>query len=131
MALCGTCSRAGLCGTCDSVFARVKFLAPLAPKFWLAGCFRSLKFLVPLAPKFWLAGHFRSHKFLAPLAGRFRSRKYLYALAGLRKALAQMAFNLNVPVLDLNEPVLEDIGKLASFLASLLPCVLASLLFDQ
>ena len=41
------------------------------------------------------------------------------------KTLAQMAFNLNVPVLDLNEPVLEDIGKLASFLASLRPCFLA------
>ena len=36
------------------------------------------------------------------------------------KTLAQMAFNLNVPVLDLNEPVLEDIGKLDSFLGSLL-----------
>jgi len=42
-----------------------------------------------------------------------------------------MAFDLNVPVLDLNEHLLEDIGKFASFLASLLSCFLASLLFDR
>ena len=53
---------------------------------------------------------------------------YLYARpdCNTNKTPAQMAFDLNVPVLDLNEPLLEDIGKFASllscFLASLLPC---------
>ena len=55
---------------------------------------------------------------------------YLYARpdCNTNKTPAQMAFDLNVPVLDLNEPLLEDIGKFASFLASLLSCFLASLL---
>ena len=51
---------------------------------------------------------------------------YLYAPpdCNTNKTPAQMAFDLNVPVLDLNEPLLEDIGKFASFLflVSLLPC---------
>ena len=58
---------------------------------------------------------------------------YLYAPpdCNTNKTPAQMTFDLNVPVLDLNEPLLEDIGKFASFLASLLSCFLASLLFDR
>jgi len=52
---------------------------------------------------------------------------YLYAWpdCNTNKTPAQMAFDLNVPVLDLNEPLLEDIGTFASFLAFLFPCFLA------
>ena len=98
--------------------ARWTFCRSLFSRFLLAGCFHARVF----AGSFWRRSLFSAWTMIGPV--------YLYARpdCNTNKTPAQMAFDLNVPVLDLNEPLLEDIGKFASFLASLLSCFLASLL---
>ena len=101
--------------------ARWTFCRSLFSRFLLGGCFRARVF----AGSFWCCSLFSAWTTIGSV--------YLYAWpdCNTNKTPAQMAFDLNVPVLDLNEPLLEDIGKFASFLASLLSCFLASLLFDR
>ena len=95
-----------------------RFCRSLSSRFLLAGCFHARVF----AGSFWRRSLFSAWTMIGSV--------YLYARpdCNTNKTPAQMAFDLNVPVLDLNEPLLEDIGKFASFLASLLSCFLASLL---
>ncbi|KAG2575131.1 hypothetical protein PVAP13_7KG411466 [Panicum virgatum] len=82
------------CGTrwtiCRSLFSR----------FLLGGCFRARVF----AGSFWCRSLFSAWTTIGSV--------YLYAWpdCNTNKTPAQMAFDLNVPVMDLNEPLLEDIN---------------------
>ncbi|KAG2591965.1 hypothetical protein PVAP13_5NG517186 [Panicum virgatum] len=79
--------------------ARWTFCRSLFSRFLLGGCFRARVF----AGSFWCRSLFSAWTTIGSV--------YLYAWpdCNTNKTPAQIAFDLNVPVLDLNEPLLEDI----------------------